>query len=141
MLPALLVRLERLPLTRHNKVDTAALPVPDLAAALADEPYSPPEGPVEEALAEIWAEELYGPGATRRVGARQGFFRIGGNSVKAARVIARIQEEFDVELPLRAVFERPTVQGLATAVEEAVRAEIESLTEAELAHAHREFQP
>ncbi|WP_336111668.1 amino acid adenylation domain-containing protein [Streptomyces sp. PTD9-10] len=141
MLPALLVRMERLPLTRHNKVDTAALPVPDLAAALADEPYSPPEGPVEEALAEIWAEELYGPGSTRRVGARQGFFRIGGNSVRAARVIARIQEEFDVELPLRAVFERPTVQGLATAVEEAVRAEIESLTEAELAHAHREFQP
>ncbi|MFD7991540.1 amino acid adenylation domain-containing protein [Streptomyces mexicanus] len=141
MLPALLVRLERLPLTRHNKVDAAALPVPDLAAALADEPYSPPEGPVEEALAEIWAEELYGAGATRRIGARQGFFRIGGNSVKAARVIARIQEEFDVELPLRAVFERPTVRGLAAAVEEAVRAEIESLTEADLAHAHREFQP
>ncbi|MFF7235742.1 amino acid adenylation domain-containing protein [Streptomyces collinus] len=141
MLPALLVRLERLPLTRHNKVDTAALPVPDLAAALADEPYTAPEGPVEEALAEIWAEELYGPGAARRVGARQGFFRIGGNSVKAARVIGRILEEFDVELPLRAVFERPTVQGLATAVEDAVRAEIESLTEAELAHAHREYQP
>ncbi|GAA0333907.1 hypothetical protein GCM10009540_62020 [Streptomyces turgidiscabies] len=141
MLPALLVGLERLPLTRHNKVDTAALPVPDLAAALADEPYSAPEGPVEEALAEIWSEVLFGDPAARPVGARQGFFRIGGNSVRAARVIARIQEEFDVELPLSAVFERPTVRGLATAVEEAVRAEIESLTEAELALAQREYQP
>lgn len=139
MLPALLVGLQTLPLTRHNKVDTAALPVPDLAAALADEPYTAPEGPVEEILAEIWAEVLYGD-ATRQVGARQGFFRIGGNSVRAARVVARVQEEFDVELPLRAVFERPTVRGLAAAVEEAVRAEIASLTEAELALAHREFQ-
>ncbi|MFE6525396.1 amino acid adenylation domain-containing protein, partial [Streptomyces sp. NPDC057794] len=143
MLPALLVGLERLPLTRHNKVDTAALPVPDLAAALADEPYSAPEGPVEEALAAIWSDVLFGDGdgTARPVGARQGFFRLGGNSVRATRVIARVQEEFDVELPLSAVFERPTVRGLATAVEEAVRAEIESLTEAELALAHREYQP
>nr|WP_237500028.1 non-ribosomal peptide synthetase [Streptomyces sp. SID8379] len=140
MTPALLMALDRMPLTRHNKVDTAALPVPDLAAALADEPYTAPEGPVEEALADIWSEVLHGPGATRPVGARQGFFRIGGNSVRAAKVVARIAEEFDVELPLSAVFENPTVRTLAEAVEDAVRAEIESLTEAELAVAQREFQ-
>ena len=140
MTPALLVGLDRMPLTRHNKVDTAALPVPDLTAALADEPYTAPEGPVEEALAEIWSEVLYGPGATRPIGARQGFFRIGGNSVRAAKVVARIAEEFDVELALSAVFEHPTVQALALAVEDAVRAEIESLTESELLGAKRELQ-
>ncbi|MEU8772399.1 amino acid adenylation domain-containing protein [Streptomyces sp. NPDC048606] len=142
MVPALLVPVPEIPLTRHNKVDTKALPAPDLTAALADEPHIAPEGPVEEIVAEIWAEVLAGEdGTTRRIGARQGFFRIGGNSVLAARVIARLQEEFDVELPLRAVFEHPTVAGLAAAVEEAVRIEIETLDHAELAIAHREYQP
>ncbi|MFD0357740.1 AMP-binding protein, partial [Streptomyces sp. NPDC127110] len=142
MVPALLVPVPEIPLTRHNKVDTAALPAPDLAAALSDEPYTAPEGPVEEIVAEIWAEVLAGEdGTTRRIGARQGFFRIGGNSVLAARVIARLHEEFDVEMPLRAVFEHPTVAGLAAAVEEAVRLEIETLDHAELAIAHREYQP
>ncbi|MFJ3877350.1 amino acid adenylation domain-containing protein [Streptomyces sp. NPDC090077] len=142
MVPALLVPVPRIPLTRHNKVDTAALPAPDLAAALSDEPYTAPEGPVEEIVAEIWAEVLAGEdGTSRRIGARQGFFRIGGNSVLAARVIARLHEEFDVEMPLRAVFEHPTVAGLAAAVEEAVRLEIENLDHAELAIAHREYQP
>jgi amino acid adenylation domain-containing protein len=143
MVPALLVPITAVPLTRHGKVDTAALPTPDLAAALADEPYTAPEGPVEEIIAGIWAEVLHGPDAVagHRIGARQGFFRSGGNSVRAAQVVARIQEEFDVELPLRAVFERPTVARLAEAVEEAVTAEIETLTEAELALVHREYQP
>ncbi|UQX03488.1 non-ribosomal peptide synthetase [Streptomyces sp. RerS4] len=142
MVPALLVPVPEIPLTRHNKVDVSALPAPDLAAALSDEAYTAPEGPVEEIVAEIWAEVLAGEdGTTRRIGARQGFFRIGGNSVLAARVIARLQEEFDVELPLRAVFEHPTVAGLAAAVEEAVRSEIETLDHAELAIAHREYQP
>ncbi|MFD8981471.1 amino acid adenylation domain-containing protein [Streptomyces sp. NPDC059564] len=142
MVPALLVPVPAIPLTRHNKVDVKALPAPDLAAALSDEPYTAPEGPVEEIVAEIWAEVLAGEdGTTRRIGARQGFFRTGGNSVLAARVIARLLEEFDVELPLRAVFEHPTVAGLAAAVEEAVRAEIETLDHSELAIAHREYQP
>nr|WP_256060675.1 phosphopantetheine-binding protein [Streptomyces sp. DfronAA-171] len=114
--------------------------MPDLSAALADEPWTAPTGPVEEALAEIWAEELYGD-ATKPVGARQSFFRIGGDSARAARVIARVQEEFDVLLPLSAVFERPTVRSLATAVEEAVCVEIATLTEAEQVLAQGEYQP
>ncbi|WP_419995127.1 amino acid adenylation domain-containing protein [Streptomyces boninensis] len=142
MVPALFVPIPSVPLTRHNKVDTAALPAPDLAAALADEPYTAPEGPVEEAIAAIWAEVLFGSEhAERPIGGRQGFFRIGGNSVRAARVTALIQDEFGVELPLRAVFERPTVAGLAAAVEEAVAAEIASLNDSELAFAHQEYQP
>ncbi|MFB6813995.1 amino acid adenylation domain-containing protein [Streptomyces sp. NPDC056347] len=142
MVPALLVPLTTLPLTRHGKVDTRALPAPDLTAALADEPYTAPEGPVEEIITRIWTEVLHGPDAPPgRIGTRQGFFRSGGNSVRAAQVIARIQEEFDLELPLRAVFEHPTVTTLAKAVEDAVTAEIETLTETELALAHQEYQP
>ncbi|KUL55313.1 non-ribosomal peptide synthetase [Streptomyces sp. NRRL F-4489] len=140
MLPTVLVPLGALPLTRHHKIDLAALPAPDLATVADDAPYTAPEGPLEEALAGIWAEVLTGPdGRAPRVGARNDFFRLGGDSVRAARVTARIQEAYDVALPLRTLFDRPTVAALAEAVEDAVRAEIASLSEAELAAAHREY--
>ncbi|GAA0340078.1 amino acid adenylation domain-containing protein [Streptomyces blastmyceticus] len=142
MLPALVVPLDRVPLTRHNKVDTAALPAPDLSSVADGAPFTAPDGPLEETIAEIWREVLTGPdGRAPRVGAHNGFFRLGGDSVRAARVVARIQEEFDVALGLRTLFEQPTVAALAEAVEAAVRAELASLTEAELAAAHREYQP
>ncbi|MFD8996094.1 amino acid adenylation domain-containing protein [Streptomyces abikoensis] len=142
MLPTLVVPLATLPLTRHHKVDLAALPAPDLTAAADAEPYTPPEGPLQEAVARIWREVLTGPdGRAPRVGAHHRFFRLGGDSVRAARVIALLHEEYDIKLPLRALFDRPTVAGLAEAVEEAVRAEIASLTDAELAAAHREYHP
>ncbi|MCK7624194.1 amino acid adenylation domain-containing protein [Streptomyces sp. RS10V-4] len=140
MLPTLLVSLDALPLTRHNKIDLAALPAPDLTAVADDAPYTAPEGPLQEALAGIWAAVLTGPdGRAPRIGARNDFFRLGGDSIRAARVIARIQDEYDVALPLRALFDRPTVAALAEAVEDAVRAEIASLSDAELAAAHREY--
>ncbi|SEB87143.1 amino acid adenylation domain-containing protein [Streptomyces sp. 2224.1] len=142
MLPTLVVPLDALPLTRHHKIDFAALPAPDLTTVADDEPYTAPEGLLEEALAEIWRSVLTGPdGRAPRIGARHGFFRLGGDSIRAARVIARIQEEYDVTLPLRTLFDRPTVAALAEAVEEAVRAEIASLSDAELAAAHREYHP
>ncbi|MFJ7075531.1 amino acid adenylation domain-containing protein [Streptomyces sp. NPDC098781] len=140
MLPTLVVRLDALPVTRHGKVDTAALPAPGLSAVADDEPYVAPDGVVEETIARIWSEVLTSPdGAGPRVGTRNGFFRLGGDSVRAARVIARVQQEYGVALPLRVLFDRPTVAALAEAVEEAVRAEIASLSDAELAAAHREL--
>ncbi|MFF8791172.1 amino acid adenylation domain-containing protein [Streptomyces sp. NPDC015125] len=142
MLPTLVVPLDALPLTRHHKIDLAALPAPDLTTVADDEPYTAPDGLLEEALAEIWRSVLTGPdGRAPRIGARNGFFRLGGDSIRAARVIARIQEEYDVTLPLRTLFDRPTVAALAEAVEDAVRAEIASLSDAELAAAHREYHP
>jgi amino acid adenylation domain-containing protein len=133
MLPALFVPLAALPLTPHNKVDTAALPAPDLTAAAADEPCVAPRGPAEEAIAAIWSEVLVGSdGRAPRVGAHHDFLRLGGDSLRAARLVARIRETFDVTLPLRTVFARRTVAELALAVEEAVRAEIAALTDAEL---------
>ncbi|GLX23054.1 non-ribosomal peptide synthetase [Streptomyces lavendulae] len=140
MLPTLVVPLAALPLTRHHKIDLAALPAPDLSTAADDVPYTAPRGPLEEGIAAIWRAVLAGPdGRAPRIGAAHGFFALGGDSVRAARVVARIQEEYAVALPLRTLFDRPTVAGLAEAVEEAVRREIAELSDAELDAAHREY--
>ncbi len=142
MLPTVVVALDTMPLTRHNKVDLTALPVPDLRAVADTDPYVAPEGELEETIAGIWRDVLAGPdGAAPRVGAHSGFFRLGGDSIRAARVVAGIQMAYDVTVPLRTFFDRPTVAALARAVEAAVRAEIASLSDAELAAAHREYLP
>ncbi|MYS45539.1 non-ribosomal peptide synthetase, partial [Streptomyces sp. SID5998] len=123
MLPASFTALDAMPLTANGKVDRAALPGP---AAQTREPVAP-DGIVEERVAEIFAELLTVP-----VGADTGFFRAGGNSILAIRLVAALQDAFDVDLPIRAVFEGPTVAELAALVEKSVRAELDELSDAEL---------
>jgi amino acid adenylation domain-containing protein/non-ribosomal peptide synthase protein (TIGR01720 family) len=117
LVPADVVVLAALPLTANGKVDRAALPPPD-AAGRADEAPAGARGPVEEAIAAVFAEVL----GRDRVGPRDGFFALGGHSLLATQVVARVRRAFGVELPLRRIFESPTAAALAEHVEAALRA-------------------
>ena len=115
MVPSSFVWLDALPLTPNGKVDRRALP----------DPYAPaPAAPVaprtatEEVIAGIWAEVL----GVESVGVEDDFFTLGGHSLGATRVLARIARRLEVEIPLRAIFETPNVAGLAAHAEAAAAA-------------------
>ncbi|HEX4954549.1 MAG TPA: amino acid adenylation domain-containing protein [Thermoanaerobaculia bacterium] len=110
MVPAVCLRLERLPLTPNGKLDRAALPAPEGALG---RQHVPPSTSTEAVLCQIWEEEL----GVARVGIEDSFFELGGHSLLAIRVVSRIRERLEVELPLRRVFEHPTPRQLAQAVE------------------------
>ncbi|MEU4545899.1 non-ribosomal peptide synthetase [Nonomuraea dietziae] len=109
MVPGRLVVMAALPLTPGGKLDRNALPPPDWSRAVAAV-YRAPATPVEAELAELWAEVL---GLGEPVGVDDDFFDLGGHSLAAGRIIARIQSRFAVEAPILALFENPTVAGLA----------------------------
>ncbi|HSL84658.1 MAG TPA: amino acid adenylation domain-containing protein, partial [Thermoanaerobaculia bacterium] len=118
MVPSAVVLLAELPLDPNGKVDRRALPAPEEAEGEARGPegFVPPRGPFEELMAEVWAALL--PGAA--VGAHDDFFDLGGHSLLATRVVSRLRQLTGAELPLRRLFEHPTVAALARLLEEAV---------------------
>ena len=110
MVPEIVVPLPRLPLLPNDKLDRKALPVPEASAAGPD--FVAPRSPIEQTLADIWANVL---GCTR-VGVHDNFFDLGGHSLNANQAMARLRSAMDVALPLRALFEAPTVAELAACV-------------------------
>ncbi|MFQ5853284.1 MAG: amino acid adenylation domain-containing protein, partial [Candidatus Binatia bacterium] len=112
MIPTAFVMLEALPLTPNGKVDRKVLPVPDQSRPELQVVFVAPRTPVEEVLAGIWVEVL----GLDQVGTHDNFFELGGHSLLATQVISRVFSTFQVELPLRTLFEKPTVEDLARVI-------------------------
>jgi amino acid adenylation domain-containing protein len=125
-IPNVFVRLKKMPLTVNGKINYAALPTPEHIRPKMAQSYVAPRTPTEEILAGIYAEVL----GLQRVGVLDNFFEMGGHSLLATQVIARLRGSFQVEVPLRHMFEQPTVAGLAAIVIESQAAQAD---EAEIA--------
>jgi amino acid adenylation domain-containing protein len=111
LVPSVFVALDSLPLTPNGKVDRSALPPPQLNENGAA--YVAPRTDTERALAAVWQAVL----ATSHAGLDDNFFDVGGHSLLATQLLWQIKEAFDVELPMRTLFERPTIAGLAESIE------------------------
>jgi acyl carrier protein len=113
LVPAAFVILPALPLSANGKLDRRALPAPEWQSAAT---HVPPRTPVENVLADLWCQVL----GCEKVGVTDDFFRLGGHSLLATRLIARVRGTFRVAVPVRQLFEKPTVETLA---KEVLRAE------------------
>ena len=127
MVPSVFVAADRLPQTPNGKLDRKALPAPEEQANESAATFVAPRTPTEEAIAGIWSEVL----GIKCIGISHSFFDLGGHSLLATRVISRVRGIFEVEVPLRSLFEFPTVGGLAATLSQlAVRpAELERRAE------------
>ncbi|RAM53532.1 MAG: non-ribosomal peptide synthetase [Hapalosiphonaceae cyanobacterium JJU2] len=123
MVPTNFVILEALPLTPNGKVDRKALPTPELTQ-ISSSSIIPPSTPIENLLVGIWAEVL----GIEKIGINHNFFELGGHSLIATRVISQIRQVFQIELPLRYLFEKPTIAELAQEIEKAIK--VDSVVEA-----------
>ncbi len=114
MVPATFLILEMLPRTPNGKIDRRALPAPD-ASGLAGHRYVGPRTATEDIITGIWAEVL----GLERIGVHDHFFDLGGHSLLATQVVSRLRGAFQVDMPLRTLFDAPTIADLAAAVETA----------------------
>jgi acyl carrier protein len=118
MIPWTITELKEVPLTANGKIDRLA--ISRLAVTkrrMTGSTFAPPKTRTESILAEIWAQVL----RLERVGIEDNFFEIGGHSLLATQVVSRVRQRLGVDLPLRRIFESPTVSGLAQGLEQQLR--------------------
>lgn len=139
MCPAMFMALDSLPLTRNGKVDRDALPAPDNFRPNLSTTFVAPRNPTESKLALIWADVL----CLDRIGVDDNFFDLGGHSLSATRIISRVIKSFQMELPVNALFQSPTVGDMAAVIRQnqnpmasqdrlaQILSELENLSEAE----------
>jgi amino acid adenylation domain-containing protein len=142
MIPAGFVVLDVLPLTPNGKINRRALPAPARSRPNLDTPFVAPRTPIEEALVKVWTKVL----GIDEVGTRDNFFDLGGHSLTATQVLSHVINKFRLEIPLRLLFQSPTITEMAAVITEhqtkkldenemeRILTELESLTDEE---AHR----
>jgi amino acid adenylation domain-containing protein len=127
MIPVVFVQMDLLPLTSNGKVDRTALPSPQISNILRDRRFVAPRTLLEKILAEI-VQKLVG---LDQVSIDDDFFSLGGHSLMAAELIIRLRDRFGVELPLKTVFESPTIAQLSTEIQKLMISRLESMSEEE----------
>ncbi len=132
MLPAYFVKMDKFPLNPNGKIDRKALPEPVEVIDSGVE-YVAPRNAIEEKLKEIWSMIL----GIEKIGIHDNFFEIGGHSLKATSIAAKVGKEFSVELPLREIFTKPTIKEIAEYIERAAITDYASIESVEL----REYYP
>ncbi|MDJ0580941.1 amino acid adenylation domain-containing protein [Crocosphaera sp.] len=112
MIPSAFVFLEKLPLTPNGKIDRKALPSPDWSNR-DQEGFIAPQTPTQEMLASIWGEVL----KINRIGINDNFFELGGHSLIAGKIMSRVRDDFQVEIPIPQLFESPTIGQFSQVIE------------------------
>jgi amino acid adenylation domain-containing protein len=123
MLPSIFVRMESFPLTPNGKIDRRALPAPTSSLRTNTGGYIAPASPLEELLADIWAQVL----GLERIGVDDNFFARGGHSLLATQVVARMRNALNIDIPLPRIFETPTIAALAAWIEQKLQGAIEKV--------------
>ncbi|TKH36518.1 non-ribosomal peptide synthetase [Paenibacillus polymyxa] len=125
MIPSYFMRIAKVPLTINGKLDRKALPLPDGRINTGTE-YAAPSGEVEERLALLWQDIL----GIEKVGRNDNFFMLGGHSLKATSLVARIHKEFNVDIPLKEIFKTPTILEIASYIEDSKESLYQSIQRA-----------
>jgi acyl carrier protein len=134
MLPSFFVFLDALPLSPNGKIDRRRLPAPDADARNLRQRV-PPRTPTEEALHDIWSQLLN----AQNFGVTDHFFELGGHSLLAIQLRSRIQSAFDVEIELKSLFDRTTIESLSREIEERILADIDAMNDAQAARLNAQY--
>jgi len=127
MVPSVFVPIASLPLTAHGKVDRTALPPPTSENILHEEGFETPQSEIEQWLARLLATLL----GTARVSRDDNFFNLGGHSLMGAQLIATVKQTFDVELPLRSLFDHPTIREISSEIGSLIQAKLNAISDEE----------